>query len=78
MHCKVGDQQRRCPLCTCERFEMCHSTHGKHHCSSNVAKNLLWKFTDYRFVHMLHFLLDYLRTIKNLSFISEGFFSAHL
>jgi hypothetical protein len=38
---------------------------------SAVAKGLLQKFTDFKFIHMLHFLLDYLGILKNLSLLFQ-------
>ncbi|XP_053544659.1 zinc finger protein 862 isoform X2 [Bombina bombina] len=44
--------------------------------ASSVASDLLKKMTNFKFVQMLHFLLDYLGIIKNLSllFQREGLF----
>ncbi|XP_040177111.1 zinc finger protein 862-like [Rana temporaria] len=39
--------------------------------ASAVARGLLKKLTDFKFVHMLHFLLDYLEIIKNLSLLFQ-------
>lgn len=36
-----------------------------------VAKGLLRKITDYKFVHMLHFFLDFLEIMKNLSLLFQ-------
>ncbi|XP_073524940.1 zinc finger protein 862-like [Phyllobates terribilis] len=39
--------------------------------ASAAAHGLLRKLTDFKFVHMLHFLLDYLEILKNLSLIFQ-------
>jgi hypothetical protein len=40
--------------------------------ASAVARGLRRKLTNFKIVYILHFLLDYPGTLKQLTFISEG------
>jgi hypothetical protein len=40
--------------------------------ASFVAKNLIRKLTNFKFVYMIYFLLDYLVIFKNLSQLFQG------